>query len=73
MKKLIQASLIIIVVFVMVQAVMGGTLSLIGQTRSNEIQSTHFTTLVPVQYVQLLICSDSSGISCMRPNVGWNS
>jgi hypothetical protein len=73
MKKLIQVSLIVVVVFMMVQAVMGGTMALTGQTRSNEVQSTHFTTVTPAQNVQLLICPDGRGVSCMKPNVGWNS
>jgi heme A synthase len=73
MKKLIQVSLIVVLVFVMVQAVIGGTMALTGQTRSNEVQSTYFTTIKPVQNVRLLICPDGRGVSCMRPNVGWNS
>lgn len=73
MKKLIQVLLIVVVVFVMVQAVIGGTMALTGQTRSNEIQSTYFTTTAPAQTVQLLICSDGRGVSCVKPNVGWNS
>ena len=73
MKKLIQVSLIVVVVFVMVQALIGGTMALTGQTRSNEVQSASFTTITPVQNVQLLTCLDGRGLSCMKPNVGWNS
>jgi len=73
MKKLIQVSLIVVVLLVMVQAVMGGTMALTSQTHSIEVQRTSFTALPSVQNVQLLLCLDGRGVSCMRPNVGWNS
>jgi hypothetical protein len=73
MKKWIQVSLIVVVVFGMVQAVIGGSPALTGQPRSADVPSTYFTTTVPLQTFQLGICPDYRGVSCMRPNVGWNS
>jgi hypothetical protein len=73
MKKLIQVSLIVVIVFLMAQAVVGGPMALASQTHSIEVQRSSFTTVTPVQNVQLLICPAGRGVSCMKPNVGWNS
>jgi len=72
MKKLIKVSLILITVFVMLQAGIGGAVAL-GNALSSHHQSTGFTTAVSVQNIQVLTCLDGHGHSCVKPNVGWNT
>ncbi len=72
MKKIIQISLVIILVFVVCQAVTGGLLiSSVGRDL-NANSSSLSTAAEDVQMADGCIVR-VKGVVCVRPNVGWNS
>ena len=72
MKKLIQASLVVVLMLILLQAVVGVTLVSADKTASYEnVQYTAAAT--SGQSVQVLICSRTRLAYCAMPNVGWNS
>jgi hypothetical protein len=73
MKKLIQVSLIVIVIFVALSMVIGGMLMLVNAPYSNQAQNAGFTTTTSMQNAQVLTCLGSQRNICIRPDVGWNS
>jgi hypothetical protein len=73
MKKLIKALLIVIAVFVLLQAAIGGTAALGNALSSHHAQSTGFTDIASVQNIQVLACLNGHGYACVKPNVGWNT
>ena len=71
MKKLIQVSLIVIVIFVALSMVIGGMVMLANAPYSHQTQNAGFTT--SMQSAQDLTCLGSHRNICIRPDVGWNS
>ena len=72
MKKMIQVSLVIVLVFTLFQAMSGGTfISANKMVSSENLQYAAATTSGPS--VQVLICWRSRLPHCVLPNVGWNS
>jgi len=74
MKKLIQISLVVVLVFVLFQAVTAGPMvsaSKIGSSAASSISSTANTSVEDVQMAACLI--RITGVICVTPNVGWNS
>jgi len=74
MKKFIQLSLVLILVFVLFQAVSGGSVVTPGNVGSHA--ATHISSPVStsVEGVQTAACLvHIAGVICVQPNVGWNS
>jgi hypothetical protein len=72
MKKLIQAALIVVVVFMMLQAAVGGVFITVDETAS--LGNTQYVTApASGQRLQVLICLSGRLVRCVMPNVGWNS
>lgn len=72
MKKLIQVSLMVVLVFILLQAMIGNTFVPADKMVSHEnLQYT--TATMSGQSVQVLICSSGRLVNCVLPNVGWNS
>jgi hypothetical protein len=74
MKKLIQISLIVILVFVLFQAVAGESVTTSGQvdsSTSNSVSSPVSTSLEGGQMAACLV--RIKGVVCVQPHVGWNS
>jgi len=73
MKKLIQVSLIVVLVFVLFQAVAGGSAAPGAEPCSNPGQVSCFAATTSLQSIQVFSCLGSKGEKCITPNVGWNS
>jgi hypothetical protein len=73
MKKLIQISLVIVLVFVLSQAVTAGSLISSGTIGSSTVShiSAANTSVEGIQAAACLV--RVKGVICVRPNVGWNS
>jgi hypothetical protein len=74
MKKITQLSLVLILVFVLFQAVSGGSMvspGNVGSHTATHISSPASTSVEGVQMAACLI--HSTGVICVQPNVGWNS
>ena len=74
MKKLIQISLIIVLVLILFQAVAGGVGVASDQAElgvATNISSVAKTTSEDVQMAACLV--EIKGVICVKPNVGWNS
>lgn len=72
MKKLIQVSLVVVLIFALLQAVVGVTFVSADKLVSYE-NLQYATAATSGQSVQVLICSSGSLTRCVVPNVGWNS
>jgi len=72
MKKLIRVSLILVVVFMLLQAVIGGAFVSADKMISYE-NPQYVTAPSSGQSIQILICARGRVAGCVLPNVGWNS
>ena len=73
MKKLIQISLVVILLFVLFQTAAGGAM-VSGKIDSNVAQNFASTASGTTQNVQMAACLVYiKGVICVKPNVGWNS
>jgi hypothetical protein len=74
MKKLIQISLIIVLVLVLFQATVGGLGGSPSKAGSGAAGSVSFTASTSIDDVYATACLVYiKGVVCVRPNVGWNS
>lgn len=71
MKKFTQVSLVFVLALALIQTTTGGSLASVGRIGSNVTGNTSIMANMPVQGVQAATCF--SGVSCIKPNVGWNS
>jgi hypothetical protein len=73
MKKLIQISLILMLVLVSIQVVVGAGISS-GSIGSRNITDISYTADTSAEGVQTAACFIKiNGVICVTPNVGWNS
>lgn len=72
MKKFIQILLVVVLVFVLFQAVTGGSLISSGMSDSNANSSALSASAEDVQMAAECLVR-VKGVICVRPNVGWNS
>ena len=72
MKKLVQISIVVVLVLVLFQAMLGGTFSASGSVLANEPQSQSAAS-ASVQSALVITCKDVRVVRCVVPNVGWNS
>jgi hypothetical protein len=74
MKKLIQISLILILVSVLFQAVGAGSMASASEVGSNTVDGIFLTANTSVANVQTSACLVRiKGVICASPNVGWNT
>ena len=73
MKKLVQISLAVIVVFVLLLATVGAPYASVDKMSSDTAQSISSMTNATVHDAQVASCSSIKSVSCAVPNVGWNS
>lgn len=71
MKKLLQVSLLLVLIFMLLQAGSGGTFVRADKLVSYE--NLQYAAAPSGQSVQAPICSSSRLAYCKRTNVGWNS
>lgn len=72
MKKLIQVSLVVVLMFTLLQVVVGVTF--VSPDKIASYENVQYTTAVTSgQSLQMLICSSNHPVNCVPPNVGWNS
>lgn len=72
MKKLIKACLIVVVVFMMLQAMIGG--AFVPSDKMVSFENPQYVTAPSSgQSIQILICVRGRVAGCVLPNVGWNS
>ena len=67
MKKLIQVSLVVVLMFVLLQAVVGGAFG------SPDKIASHENLPYATAPTQVLNCSSRRPVHCAVPLVGWNS
>ncbi len=72
MKKLIQALIIVVLVFTLFQAASGVSIAFADTACTNGTQSSCLLTTASAQTVQVLTCL-SNHVFCVTPNVGWNT
>lgn len=74
MKKLIQISLVVVLVFVLFQAVAAGSALSSGAVGSSTASHISPAANTSVEGMQMAACIVRvKGVICVRPNVGWNS
>lgn len=74
MKKLIQISLIAILVLVLFQAAAGGSVAVSNQAHMGTASRISSLVNTTPAGAQLAVCPlIIKGVGCIRPNVGWNS
>ena len=74
MKKLIQISLIVVLVFVLFQAAAGGSVVSSGKIGSSDVSHISSTVNTSLEGAQMAACVVRiKGVVCVTPNVGWNS
>jgi hypothetical protein len=74
MKKLLQICLIVILVFVLFQAVVGSAATASGQLDSVAASPNSSTMSVSVEDAHASACLVRvRGVVCVKPLVGWNS
>jgi hypothetical protein len=74
MKKLIQISLVVILVFMLVQAIAGGSIVSTSKLDSSTTSGTFFTADTSVEDVHAAACQvHIKGVICVKPLVGWNT
>lgn len=74
MKKFVQILLVVVLVFVLFQAVTGGSLissGTVGSSAASHVSSAANTSSEGVQMAACLV--RIKDVICVRPNVGWNS
>lgn len=71
MKKLIQISLVVVLVFVLLQAMAGGSMVSSSQVGSSAASGTFFTADTSVENVHAAACVSKKGVVCIK--VGWNT
>lgn len=72
MKKLIQVAVIVFVVFMMLQAAVGGVF--VSADKMVSLENPQYVTASSSgQSIRVLICSSTRLTGCVLPNVGWNS
>lgn len=70
MKLLIQVSLIAVLVFMALQTTTVGSMALPG-TFSSHV--TRYISITPAQGFQVTTCLSVTGVSGVKPTVGWNT
>lgn len=74
MKKLLQICLVVILVFVLFQAVVGSIATASGQLDSVAARHNSPTFNVSAESAYMPACLvQIKGVICVRPMVGWNS
>ncbi len=74
MKTFLQICLTVILVFVLFQAVVGGTATASGQLDSVAARQNSPTSNVSAEGTHMSSCLvQIKGMVCVRPMVGWNS
>jgi hypothetical protein len=74
MKKIIQISLVVILVFVLFQAVNTESISYSGTIGASTASRVSSPVQASAEGVQAAACLVRiKGVICVRPNVGWNS
>jgi hypothetical protein len=74
MKKFIQISLVIVLVFVLFQAVNAGSITSSGTVGANTASRISSPVNVSAEGVQMAVCLVRiKGVGCVKPHVGWNS
>ena len=74
MKKLIQITLVVVLVFVLFQAVTSGSTISSDTIGSNIASHVSPTVTISADNAQVAACLVSiKGVPCVRPHVGWNS
>lgn len=74
MKKLIQISLIAILVLVLLQTVAGGSVAASSGTDLGTTTNMPSWVNTSTESVPMAVClSGIKGMFCVMPNVGWNS
>ena len=74
MKKLFQICLIVVLVFVLFQAVAGSAAMASGQMDPEAASNNSFATSTSVEGAHASACLIRvKGLPCVIPNVGWNS
>lgn len=74
MKKFIQISLVIVLMFVLFQAVAVGSVNSSGTVSSGTASHVSPTVNTATEGVQMAACLVRiKGVICVQPNVGWNS
>ena len=74
MKKLIQISLVVVLVFVLFQAVAGGSVvssGTVGSSTANHVSPAANASMEGLQMAACLV--RIKGVVCVQPHVGWNS
>ena len=74
MKKIIQIFLVVVLVFVLLQAVNAGSITSSGTVGASTASRVSSPVNASAEGVQMASCLD--GIKdefCVQPNVGWNS
>jgi len=72
MKKLLQASIVVVLVLVFLQAMLGGAFPAAGNALTNGFQS-HSAAPTSLQSAWIITCWNGRVGGCVTPNVGWNS
>ena len=73
MKKFIKVSLILVVVFMLLQAVIGGAFVSADKMAASFENPQYVTAPSSGAGIQVLICAGSRSVNCVMPHVGWNS
>ena len=74
MKKLIQISLIVILVCVVFQGMAGGSMVSASNVESSAASNASFSADTSVEEVQMAAClATLKRVVCVMPNVGWNT
>jgi hypothetical protein len=74
MKKFIQISLVIILVFGLFQFIAAPSMDVAAQPSSMGVRNISSITHAPVQDIQMAACLVRiKGVACVKPLVGWNS
>jgi hypothetical protein len=73
MKKFIQISLVVVLIFMFLQVTTYGSMTVAGQLGSTVDQNISITANTSVQDVQGATCLGAKRVICIKPEVGWNS
>jgi hypothetical protein len=74
MKKFIQISLVVVLVFVLFQAVSAGSITSLGTVGSSTPSRISSPVHASAEGVQMAACLVRiKGVVCVQPQVGWNS
>ena len=74
MKMLIQFALIVVLIFVLFQAVVGGSATASDRAGLGTASNISFLAHTTSEDFQMAACLVGiKGVVCIKPNVGWNS